>query len=108
MNSEDIQRAARDLHAAAERANRAADRIEEVTQQLRVLFEDGYGGNALRLIELLEALPCPPSPPAVTPLEPWTWEQAKEFCLRKEIQFPVEAAHRAVEECVRQQKEKCQ
>lgn len=54
MSNEEMQRAARNLHAAADRANRAADRIEEATQQLRVLFEDGYGGNALRLIELLE------------------------------------------------------
>lgn len=55
MDIESIQRAARNLHAAADRANRAADRIEEATQQLRVLFEHGFGGNALRLIELLEA-----------------------------------------------------
>lgn len=55
VNEEAMRHAARQMESAAETANRAANRIEDAVQQLRVLFEDGYGGNALRLIELLEA-----------------------------------------------------
>jgi len=54
MNDESMWRAVHAMNDAAEKANRAANRIEEATQQLRVLFEDGYGGNALKLIELLD------------------------------------------------------
>lgn len=53
--SEEAWKAARHLHDAADKATRAADRLEEVGHQLKVLFEDGYGGNALRLIELMES-----------------------------------------------------
>ena len=43
------------LGEAADRAHRAADRIEEATQRLAHMFEPGYGGATLRLLELLDA-----------------------------------------------------
>lgn len=52
--SEDTWKAARYLAEAADTAKRAADRLDESTRTLRHLFEDGYGGNALKLIELFE------------------------------------------------------
>lgn len=48
------------MKAAAEEMTRAADRIESAIQQFRVLFEDGYGNNVCRLIELLETLETKP------------------------------------------------
>ena len=54
VNEEQLWRITHRMEAAAERAERAADRIEEATQRLAFMFENGYGGNALRLIELLE------------------------------------------------------
>lgn len=53
--------AASRLEEASKDAYRAADRIEEATRKLRELFEDGYGGNALKLIELLENMKNEPN-----------------------------------------------
>jgi hypothetical protein len=62
MDNEQAWRAARYLSDAADRATRAADRLEEVCHKLTHLFEDGYGGNALRLIELMESKSIEPQP----------------------------------------------
>ena len=56
MSHEEAWKAAHRLGDAADRANRAADRIEEASQKLAHMFEPGYGGAALRLIELLDGL----------------------------------------------------
>lgn len=42
------------MESAAERAQDAANRMEESARRIAFLLEDGYGGNGLRLIELLE------------------------------------------------------
>lgn len=55
MSDEQMWKAARAMREAAERAERAADRVEEAVQRLAHMLEPGYGGSALRLIELLEA-----------------------------------------------------
>lgn len=54
MSEEAMWRAVHAMREATDRANSAASRIEDATRTLQILFEDGYGGNALRLIELLE------------------------------------------------------
>lgn len=54
INEEQMWKAAHHMSEAAETAKRAADRIEEAVSRLAHMLEDGYGGNALRLIELLE------------------------------------------------------
>lgn len=54
INTEDLVWAARRLGDAAIEANRAADRLETVLHQLRVMTEDGYGNNFCKLIELLQ------------------------------------------------------
>lgn len=62
LDTEGAMRAARKLEDAAQEATRAADRLETVLHQLRVLTEDGYGNNMCALIELLRNLPeIPPS-----------------------------------------------
>ena len=91
-------------------------KYHSVTQDYQVVLNTGESfrsprvGGIIRMVDAYlqggdgvrpEAPPCPPLPH--TDLVPWTWDQAKEFCRSKEIQFPVEAAHRAVEEYVRQQ-----
>ena len=42
------------IEEAASNMGLAADRMESAAQRIAVLFEDGYGGNGLRLIELME------------------------------------------------------
>ena len=39
------------IEEAASNMGLAADRMESAAQRIAVLFEDGYGGNGLRLIE---------------------------------------------------------
>jgi hypothetical protein len=56
MSAEDAWKAARMLQDAADKAERAAYGVDSAVHDLKVMFEDGYGGNALRLIELLEKL----------------------------------------------------
>jgi len=51
--------AARRLEDAARSANQAADRMETVLHQLRMMTEDGYRNNVTRLIELLSKEPTP-------------------------------------------------
>ena len=53
-SSEDNIRAACIMRDAAENMSRAADRMEAAAHRIAMLFEDGYGGNGLKLIELLE------------------------------------------------------
>lgn len=51
--ADDANRAANRLEEAAKSANEAAERMESALHQLRMLVEDGYGNNVSRLIELL-------------------------------------------------------
>ena len=67
INTEELRRAATSAQDAAENMRRQADRLEEVKQSLVHMFEHGYGGNALRLIELLENVDTNPVQ-SVTPL----------------------------------------
>jgi hypothetical protein len=53
ISDEYMMKAAYRMESAAERAERAADRMEESERRMKMLFEDGYGSNALKLIELL-------------------------------------------------------
>ena len=53
MNSEEAIICARIMREAAERNSLAADRIETAVHKVACLFEDGYGGNGLKLIEIL-------------------------------------------------------
>lgn len=52
--SEMAMRAASRMESAAADTTRAADRMEEAASRMAHLFEDGYGGNGLRLIDLME------------------------------------------------------
>ena len=54
ISDEYMMKAAHRMEAAAEQATKAADRMEESVRKLSYMLEDGYGGNALKLIELLE------------------------------------------------------
>lgn len=54
MNDESMWKAVHRMDAAANVANRAADRMEEAARRIAYLLEDGYGGNGPRLIEALE------------------------------------------------------
>ncbi len=54
-SDESMWKAVHRIESAVEDMRRHADRIEEASQRLAHLLEDGYGGNGLRLIELLEA-----------------------------------------------------
>jgi hypothetical protein len=56
VNSEIIQKSACRMEEAADKAARAADRIENAVQRFACLFEVGYGGNGIRLLEALEKL----------------------------------------------------
>jgi hypothetical protein len=44
------------MRDAAEQMSRAADQMEFAAHRIGVLFEDGHGGNGLRLIGVLEKL----------------------------------------------------
>lgn len=55
MDEESLRRIASRMEEAADTARRAAESMSESAQRMAVIFEDGYGGNALRLIELMEA-----------------------------------------------------
>jgi hypothetical protein len=59
MSEEGMCRVAHAMEEAAVRAERAADRIEQATLKLTYMLEDGYGSNALKLIELLEKVQVP-------------------------------------------------
>jgi hypothetical protein len=54
ISDEYMMKAANKMQDAADRAERAANRIEEAAHKMACMFQDGYGGNALKLIELLE------------------------------------------------------
>jgi coenzyme F420-reducing hydrogenase alpha subunit len=54
IDEESLRRIANRMEEAAETARRAAESISESVQRMSVMFEDGYGGNALKLIELME------------------------------------------------------
>jgi hypothetical protein len=55
FDTEAAENAAYRMERAARSANEAADRLEEVLRQLRVLTEDGYGNNVSQLVALLQA-----------------------------------------------------
>jgi hypothetical protein len=54
ISDEYMLKAAGRMQDAAQTSSAAADRMEQAAQRLACIFEDGYGGNALRLIELLD------------------------------------------------------
>jgi hypothetical protein len=54
IDTETLLKSAIIMRDAANSSNLAADRIEQAVQRLGLMLEDGYGGNALKLIELLE------------------------------------------------------
>lgn len=57
MDEHQLWRIAHHMRESAEKAERAADRMEQAAQRIANMLEDGYGGNGLRLIELLEKQP---------------------------------------------------
>ena len=54
MNEESLWRAVHRMEEAADQSQRAATCMEQAAARIAHLFEFGYGGNGLRLIELLE------------------------------------------------------
>ena len=54
IDTESLVWAARKFQDAALEATRAADRLEQVLHQFKVMTEDGYGNNFTKMIELLE------------------------------------------------------
>lgn len=60
MNDDEmIIRASLRMQDAADKAERAAEKMEQAAHRIALLLEDGYGGNGLILIELLEARKTP-------------------------------------------------
>ena len=55
------------MQESADKADRAADRMEAAAQRIAAMLEEGYGGNGLRLIELLENTRQPPPTPTNQP-----------------------------------------
>jgi hypothetical protein len=59
VNTEEMRRAAATADSAADCMRRSANTVDEAVRSLSQMFEQGYGGPGLRLIELLEdALPA--------------------------------------------------
>jgi len=54
IDYEEGLRIARRLEDAAERADKAAARLEEATRKLEILVCDEYGGNIPKLLKLIE------------------------------------------------------
>ncbi len=54
LDVEGASRAANRLESAAKEATAAADRLEQVVREIRVLTDHGYGNNVSTLIELLQ------------------------------------------------------
>lgn len=54
MDSEQMWKAARHAHEAADRMVSAASSADDSARRIAHLLEDGYGGRGLQLIELLE------------------------------------------------------
>lgn len=69
-SEENLRRTASTLEDTERSLSRVESSIESCTQQLNQLFNEGYGSNALRLIELLEGMELPgPNPtPNIQPL----------------------------------------
>lgn len=55
MNEESLWKAVHRMEEAADKSQRAAETMEQAAARIAHLFEFGYGGNGLRLIELLES-----------------------------------------------------
>lgn len=95
-------------------------------QKMRIQELEGLCGEAYQVVGYLaDALGCFDAPGVTKALDnlssasevhkdllpfsveekkPWTWEQARRFCLQRDIHFPVEAAHRAVEQFCKEKK----
>lgn len=56
ISDEGQLRAAYTMRDAAQEMSMAADRLETVLHQIKVLTEDGYGNNVTVLIELLRSV----------------------------------------------------
>ena len=55
ISDEGQMQAARVMRDAADKTMRAAEIMDEASRALRVLLEDGYGGNGLLLLEALRS-----------------------------------------------------
>jgi len=53
IGSEDVSRAGHNMSSAADTMRNAADKIEDCTRRLELLFGQGYGSNLDLLIETL-------------------------------------------------------
>ena len=53
ISDEYMMKAAMKMQDAAGRSERAASSMDASVQQLRMLLEDGYGGNGVLLLEAL-------------------------------------------------------
>jgi hypothetical protein len=56
LSDEEMRRTANRIENAVEEARKQADRIDDLVWRLEKIFTDGYGSNALRLIDLLSNL----------------------------------------------------
>ncbi len=54
LNESNLWSIAHKIKESADKAERAAERMDAAAQRIALMLEDGYGGNGLRLIELLE------------------------------------------------------
>lgn len=59
VNTEEMRRAAATADAAADSMRRSANTVDEAVRTMSQMFEQGYGGPGLRLIELLEGFQIP-------------------------------------------------
>lgn len=59
VNTEEMRRAAATADSAADSMRRSANTVDEAVRSLSQMFEQGYGGPGLRLIELLENMELP-------------------------------------------------
>lgn len=59
ISDEGQKHAAHGMQQAAQQAATAIANLDSLTLRLEFLFKDGYGGNAIRLIELLERMQLP-------------------------------------------------
>jgi|WetSurMetagenome_2_1015567.scaffolds.fasta_scaffold488960_3 hypothetical protein len=56
LSDETLSWTARTIRDAAESIDRSASTMSEAAHRIAMIFEDGYGGNGPRLIEMLEGI----------------------------------------------------
>jgi len=67
VNTEEMRRAAATADSAADSMRRSANTVDEAVRTMSQMFEQGYGGPGLRLIELLEGFQIPEQVIAASP-----------------------------------------